>query len=340
MLGTAAAIAAGAATAAALLKHASSSRCFAGPQAVLVPIKKRASTNVTQSGQAFVRTPDMFATTKCYITIVGDMLMYGQQPGHAEGSVHLQGVSTACSGREVVITKDGDRLAVITMSYQEEAESWAEQMSSVATMSENLPKLFSIQGRELMNLDQRNQEFETENRKYVKLLSMKRRECTEVERKANDYAAAVGLRSREAAELRNKALSYAELAAKREADLTRLRLEVEEEKRKHLADRLEMQTKVAMMSAEANASRNEVAELSAEVISVECAALEKERELDKLAKDQHQQSKQLSVVRNSLVAMQELLAHDETKQSKRRQGSILTERKSISSIREPVRRCR
>eukprot|EP00930_Biecheleria_cincta_P078959 TRINITY_DN6660_c0_g1_i1.p1 TRINITY_DN6660_c0_g1~~TRINITY_DN6660_c0_g1_i1.p1 ORF type:complete len:354 (+),score=83.07 TRINITY_DN6660_c0_g1_i1:49-1062(+) len=335
MLGTAAAIAAGAATSMALLKHVMSSRCFTGPQAVLVPIKKRASTNVTQSGQAFVRTPDMFATTKCYITIVGDMLMYGQQQGHAGGSVHLQGISATCNGREIVITKDGDTLAVVTMSRPEEAESWAEQMSVVSTMSENLPKLFSIQGRELLNLGQRNQEFETENRKYVKLLSMKRRECTEVERKANDYAAAVGQRSREAAELRNKALSYAELAAQREADLTRLRLEVEEEKRKHFADRLAMETKVAMMSAEANASRNEVAELSAEVISVECAALEKDMEIDKLAKDRHQQSKQLAVVRNSLVAMQELLANDQVKQSKRRQGRI-----SMPSIREPVRRCR
>jgi len=281
----------------------------------------------------------MFATTKCYITIVGDMLMYGHQQGHAEGSVHLQGASAiCCGGREVVITKDGNRLAVVTLSCEKEAVSWAEQMSSVSTMSENLPKLFSIQGRELLNLGQRNQEFETENQKYVKLLSMKRRECTEVERKANDYAAAVGQRSREAAELRNKAMSYAELAAKREADIKKLRLEVEQEKRKHLANRLEMETKVAMMSAEASARRNEVAELSAEVISAECVALEKEQELDKVAKDRQQQTKQLAVVRNSLLAMQGLLATEEVKPTRRR--SVLTERRPTPTIREPVRRCR
>eukprot|EP00441_Pelagodinium_beii_P045786 CAMPEP_0197623250 /NCGR_PEP_ID=MMETSP1338-20131121/3299_1 /TAXON_ID=43686 ORGANISM="Pelagodinium beii, Strain RCC1491" /NCGR_SAMPLE_ID=MMETSP1338 /ASSEMBLY_ACC=CAM_ASM_000754 /LENGTH=347 /DNA_ID=CAMNT_0043193161 /DNA_START=39 /DNA_END=1082 /DNA_ORIENTATION=- len=305
MLGAAAALTAGAAAAAVALQQ---NWCMSGAEAVLVPVKKRASTATTASCEAYLSIPEMLVHGKRHITLVGDMLMYAQEVGKAEGSVHLQGAQVTWHFREVRATKESEVLISLTFDTEDEAEFWSEKIRTSSMMSENLPKLFSMQRRQLQNLGQRNQEIS-------KHLSTKRRECLEVERKARSYEEVVGQRSQEVRDLEARAADFQEMATQREMDLQYLREQLEVEKKRFLEERASIETKVQDLSEEVDLRQNEVAELSAEVITAETEAEEKEMQLQKLADMHGTTADQMAMVQERLRQMQELLdAHHKAEQ--------------------------
>jgi len=304
MLGTAAALTAGAAAAAVALQQ---DWCLTGAQAVFVPVKKRASTATTASCEAYCSIPDMLRG-KRYITLVGDMLMFAQEAGKAEGSVHLQGARTTWHLREVRTTKDSELLISLTFDTENEAEFWAEKIKTSSMMSENLPKLFSLQRRQMQHLGQKNQEFSSANAQISKLLSSKRRECFEVEQKARFYEEDVGRQSKEVKNLTARAADFQQMASQRELEMKYLHDKLEEQKKQFLQERMSIETKVQAVVAEADLRRNEVAELSAEVITAETEAEEKEIQLRSLASMHQVTEDQMAMVQDRLMQMQQLLA--------------------------------
>lgn len=301
-VGAAAAMAAGGAIA--FIAYQTDCCCYASTTSV-VPVKKRPSTATSLTGEASCYIAGALTSHRRHITLVGDLLMYGTAPGLAEGSIHLQGANVELRDSEIRILRNGELAMSIVLENDDEADFWADRLSAAAFMCESLPKLISMHNR------QRNEEFAAENKQISKMLSLKCRQFSEVEQKANDYEQVAGERSQEVRELQEKIATFADRAAEKEEEVRRARQEVEEEKRRLRTDRMHIESKVASATAEAASRRNEVAELYTEVINAETMAEEKEKLLKKMERAHLEKSHQMEEVQKRLLTMQKLLEQSE-----------------------------
>ena len=233
-MGVAAAIAAGGAIG--IITYQTSCGCYPSSSShpVMVPVKKRASTATSLTGEVSCQLPGTLGRCRLHVTLVGDMLMHGFVAGQAEGSIFLRGADICRSNKELHIIHDGELALTMYFDYEEDAECWAQGLSSAVRVSDSLPKLFSVQTREI---NKKKEEASLAQANMSKLLSMKRRELTEVEEKAQSYQMAADQREREVLELQERLSSYAVLASQKEEENERLRLEMAENSEKNKIQR-------------------------------------------------------------------------------------------------------
>ncbi|CAJ1422026.1 unnamed protein product [Effrenium voratum] len=313
-IGAAAALAAGGAIG--IIAYQTESCCYP-PSAARVPVKKRASTATSLMGEVLCHIPGMMSKTRRHVTLVGDMLMHGSVPGHAEGSIFLRGAVVSLAGSEVRVMKEGEASIAIFLENEDEAEFWAEGLTSAITTSDSLPKLFSMHNREMQSLGKRNEEFASQNHHISKMLSLKRREFCEVERKAQNYEHVADMRQQEVQDLQARLADFTKLATAKETEMRRIREEVEAEKQRLRDERLKIEGQAASATAEAASRRNEVAELFTEVVNAETEAYEKEKKLKHLQKAHFEKSHQMEEVQKRLLSMQKLLEQSEAPSGRR-----------------------
>lgn len=203
-MGVAAAVAAGGAIG--IIAYQTSCGCYpsSASRVVSVPVKKRSSTTTSLMGEVLCQLPGMLGRTRRHVTLVGDMLMHGSVAGQAEGSIFLRGAEVCKHGKELHVIKDAELAIAIYFDDEEEADFWAKGLSSAVKVSDSLPKLFSMHAREM---SKRSEEANASAANAIsKLLSLKRRELTEVERKAHNYELVADQKQQEAGSTRMKQL--------------------------------------------------------------------------------------------------------------------------------------
>eukprot|EP00438_Fugacium_kawagutii_P007187 Skav210220 [mRNA] locus=scaffold2492:223566:224564:- [translate_table: standard] len=253
-MGVVAAVAAGGAIG--IVSYQASCGCcpLSSSRPVAVPVKKRASTATSLTGEVSCQLPGTLGRSCVHCTLVGDMLMYGFAAGQAEGSIFLRGAEICKNGKgELCVIKDGELALTMYFETEEDVEFWLEGLSSAVRVSDSLPKLFSVQTREIRKKNEEVNLAKQDMSNYSKLLSLKRRELTEVEEKAQNYQFVADQRQQEVRELQERLSTVAVLASQKEEENERLRLEVAEkeeinkmqiERLAHL-DRLELETTAA-----------------------------------------------------------------------------------------------
>ena len=235
-MGMAAAVAAGGAIG--IIAYQTSCGCYPGSRPVAVPVKKRASTS-SVSGECMCLLPGNLSRSKLHLTLVGDMLLYGSGRGQAEGSIFLRGAELCKDVKVLHVIKDGERAISIDLN-DENADFWLQGLSS-AVRAETLPKLFSVHTREAYK---KKEEATNAHANVSKLLSLKRRELTEVEEKAQTYQMMADQHQQKVLELEARISSFEVLASQKDQENERLRLEVEANENKKIEtarfpDRLE-----------------------------------------------------------------------------------------------------
>ena len=196
-MGVAAALAAGGAIGIISYQTSCCYPAVASRAAVSVPVKKRSSTTTSLTGEISCQLPGMLGRTRRHVTLVGDMLMHGSAAGQAEGSIFLRGAQVCRHAKELHVIKDAELAIAIYFDHEEEVDVWANGLSSAVRVSDTLPKLFSMHARE-MNKRSEEASASAATQAISKLLSIKRRELTEVERKAHDYELVADQRQQEA----------------------------------------------------------------------------------------------------------------------------------------------
>ncbi|CAK9033740.1 unnamed protein product [Durusdinium trenchii] len=291
-MGVAAAVAAGGAIG--IIAYQTSCGCYpsSASRVVSVPVKKRSSTTTSLMGEVLCQLPGMLGRTRRHVTLVGDMLMHGSVAGQAEGSIFLRGAEVCKHGKELHVIKDAELAIAIYFDDEEEADFWAKGLSSAVKVSDSLPKLFSMHAREM---SKRSEEANASAANAIsKLLSLKRRELTEVERKAHNYELVADQKQQEVQELQERLAAQAALASQKEEEMERLRQEVEAEKNK--VDRMELDTTAASAPAdESSRAENDEKE--------KCHRYHQRAHFEK--------SQKMEEVQKRLLAMQKLLEQSE-----------------------------
>ena len=216
----------------------------------MVPVKKRASTATSLTGEVSCQLPHSLYRSRLHVTLVGDMLMHGSVAGLAEGSIFLRGADVCKGNKELHIIKDGELALTMYFEDEEDVEFWLEGLSSAVRVSESLPKLFSVHPREIHKKNEEVSLAQLAQQNMSKLLSLKRRELTAVEEKAQGYQMVADQRQQEVRELQEQLSTYAVLASQKEEENERLRREVAEKDEKskmerQRQDRMELETTAA-----------------------------------------------------------------------------------------------
>lgn len=249
-MGVAAAVAAGGAIG--IITYQTSCGCYpsSSSRPVVVPVKKRASTATSLTGELSCQLPHNLYRSRLHVTLVGDMLMHGCVAGLAEGSIFLRGADICKGNKELHIIKDGELALTMYFEDEEDVEFWLEGLSSAVRVSDSLPKLFSVHTREMHKKNEEVSLAQLAQQNMSKLLSLKRRELTAVEEKAQGYQMVADQRQQEVRELQEQLSTYAVLASQKEEENERLRLEVAEKDEKskmerQRQDRMELETTAA-----------------------------------------------------------------------------------------------
>eukprot|EP00435_Cladocopium_sp_Y103_P012980 s402_g3.t1 len=318
-MGVAAAVAAGGAIG--IITYQTSCGCYpsSSSRPVVVPVKKRASTATSLTGEVSCQLPQNLYRSRLHVTLVGDMLMHGCVAGLAEGSIFLRGADICKGNKELHIIKDGELALTMYFDDEEDVEFWLEGLSSAVRVSDSLPKLFSVHTREI---HKKNEEASLAQQNMSKLLSLKRRELTAVEEKAQGYQMVADQRQQEVRELQEQLSTYAVLASQKEEENERLRLEVAEKDEK---SKIERQRQDRMELETTAASTEDVTKyLDSAVDFPSDGSATHSKDKGSLSGSRHSQRAQIAKnqkmeeVQKRLLAMQKLLEQSDTSSSHRK----------------------
>lgn len=336
-MGVAAAVAAGGAIG--IITYQTSCGCYpsSSSRPVVVPVKKRASTASSLTGEVSCQLPHNLYRSRLHVTLVGDMLMHGCVAGLAEDSIFLRGADICKGNKELHIIKDGELALTMYFEDEEDVEFWLEGLSSAVRVSENLPKLFSVHTREIHKKNEEVSLAQLAQQNMSKLLSLKRRELTAVEEKAQGYQMVADQRQQEVRELQEQLSTYAVLASQKEEENERLRLEVAEKDEK---SKMERQRQDRMELETTAASTEDVAKyLDSAVDFASDGSATHSKDKGGLSGSRHSQRAQMAKnqkmeeVQKRLLAMQKLLEQSETSSSHPRKArhSIPATLKNLNS---------
>ena len=263
--------------------------------------------------------------------------MHGCVAGLAEDSIFLRGADICKGNKELHIIKDGELALTMYFEDEEDVEFWLEGLSCAVRVSENLPKLFSVHTREIHKKNEEVSLAQLAQQNMSKLLSLKRRELTAVEEKAQGYQMVADQRQQEVRELQEQLSTYAVLASQKEEENERLRLEVAEKDEK---SKMERQRQDRMELETTAASTEDVAKyLDSAVDFASDGSATHSKDKGGLSGSRHSQCAQMAKnqkmeeVQKRLLAMQKLLEQSETSSSHPRKArhSIPATLKNLNS---------